>query len=62
MTNNEMKQREIKKMNELQGKLKDVFEKLNEEKKVYIAENTKMAEELTEVKKLLMGSMPEGAS
>lgn len=54
-----MKQKEISKMGELEGKLKVVFEKLNEEKKIYVSENTRMAEELMEVKKLLMGSLPQ---
>lgn len=33
-------------MTELEGKLKVIFEKLNEEKRLYLEENSKMAEEL----------------
>ena len=33
---------------------------MSEEKKVYVAENSKMAEELIEIKNLLMGAMNQG--
>lgn len=33
--------------------MKTIFEKMNEEKKIYLEENTKMASELLEVKDLL---------
>ncbi len=44
-------------MSELEGKLKVIFEKLTEEKKIYLAENNKMAQQLMQVKTLLMTSM-----
>lgn len=59
--NNDMKEKEIGKMGELEEKLKSIFEKLNEEKKMYLTENSKMAEELMEVKNLLMSTMGQAA-
>ena len=54
-----MKEKEISKMSELEGKLKVIFDKLAEEKKIYLAENNKMAEELMQVRQLLTASMGE---
>lgn len=54
-----MKEKEIEKMGELEGKLKIIIEKLTTEKKIYIEENNKMAQELMQVKELLMASMGE---
>ena len=59
-SNNEMKQKEITKFIELEGKIKVIIEKINSEKKIYLAENSHMAQELMEVKNLLMGVMNEG--
>ncbi len=50
-----MKQSELVKMNDLEGKMKVIFEKMNEEKKMYVAENQKMTKELMEIKDLIMG-------
>jgi hypothetical protein len=58
-SNVEMKEREIEKMVELEGKMKMIMEKLTVEKKIYVAENNKMAEELMEIKNLLVGVMNE---
>lgn len=54
-----MKQSELTKMNELEGKMKVIFEKMNEEKKTYIAENQKMTKELMEIKTLIMGFLSQ---
>jgi hypothetical protein len=54
-----MKEREIEKMSELEGKMKLIMDKLGADKKVYVAENSRMAEELTEIKNLLVGVMNE---
>lgn len=54
-----MKEREIGKMVELEGKMKMIMEKLTAEKKIYVAENNKMADELLEIKNLLVGVMNE---
>ena len=48
-------------MSELEGKLKVIFDKLAEEKKIYLAQNNKMAEELMQVRQLLTASMGEVA-
>lgn len=50
-----MKQSELAKMTDLEGKMKVIFDKMNEEKKVYVAENQKMTKELMEIKDLIMG-------
>lgn len=55
-----MKENELKKMNQLQGKMKIIFEKMNLEKKGYVEENSSMARQLLEIKELLMGVMEEG--
>ena len=47
-----MKEREIEKMVELEGKMKLIMDKLSADKKVYVAENSRMAEELMEIKNL----------
>jgi hypothetical protein len=52
-----MKEKEIEKMGELEGKMKMIMDKLSAEKKIYVAENNKMAEELLEIKNLLVGVM-----
>jgi hypothetical protein len=54
-----MKEREIEKMVELEGKMKLIMDKLSADKKVYVAENSRMAEELMEIKNLLVGVMNE---
>jgi hypothetical protein len=54
-----MKEREIEKMVELEGKMKLIMDKLTSEKKIYVNENTKMAEELLEIKNMLVGIMGE---
>ncbi len=41
-SNIEMKQTELNKMSDLEGKIKVIFEKMNEEKKTYIADNQRM--------------------
>lgn len=41
----------------LEEKMKTIFEKINEQKKIYLDENKKMAEELIEVKELLTKAM-----
>lgn len=41
-----MKQKEIEKMGQLEGKMKTIMDRLNAEKKIYVAENNKMAQEL----------------
>ena len=50
-----MKHAELSKMNDLENKMKVIFDKMNEEKKVYVAENQKMTKELMEIKDLIMG-------
>lgn len=57
--NNAMKEREIEKMMELEGKMKVIMEKLGTEKRIYVNENNRMAQELIEIKTLLMGAMNE---
>jgi hypothetical protein len=54
-----MKEREIEKMMELEGKMKVIMEKLGTEKRIYVNENNRMAQELIEIKTLLMGAMNE---
>lgn len=56
-----MKQQEITKMTALEQKLKTICEKLGEEKKIYLDENKKMAEELLEIKELLTKAMASEA-
>lgn len=56
-TNNELKEAEIAKMNELEGKIKTILDKMNDEKKIYVQENTQMAKELLEIKELLTSAM-----
>lgn len=46
-------------MNELEGKMKIIFEKMNEEKKVYVLENQRMTKELIEIKQLIMGFLSQ---
>lgn len=46
-------------MNELEGKMKVIFEKMNEEKKVYVLENQRMTKELMEIKQLIMGFLSQ---
>ena len=58
-SNIEMKEKEIEKMIELEGKMKTIMDKLTAEKKIYVGENSKMAEELMEIKNLLVGVMNE---
>lgn len=41
----------------LEGKLKTICERLNEEKQIYLQDNKKMAEELLEIKGLLVKIM-----
>jgi len=45
-SNIDMKQSELVKMSDLENKMKIIFEKMNEEKKVYVSENQKMTKEL----------------
>lgn len=45
-SNIDMKQSELVKMSNLENKMKIIFEKMNEEKKVYVSENQKMTKEL----------------
>lgn len=52
-----MKQEEITKMAALEQKLKIICEKLGEEKKIYLDENKRIAEELLEIKELLTKAM-----
>jgi hypothetical protein len=54
-SNIQMKQSELAKMTDLEGKMKVIFEKMNDEKKVYVTENQKMTKELMEIKDLIMG-------
>lgn len=54
-----MKEKEIEKMAELEGKMKLIMDKLSSEKKIYVGENNKMAQELLEIKNLLVGVMNE---
>lgn len=54
-----MKEKEIEKMAELEGKMKLIMDKLTSEKKIYVSENNKMAQELLEIKNLLVGVMNE---
>lgn len=46
-------------MIELEGKMKSITDRLTTEKKRIVTENTKMAEELLQIKELLMGAMAE---
>lgn len=39
-----MKEKEIQKMGELEGKMKVIMEKLGNEKRMYVTENNKMAQ------------------
>ena len=41
-----MKEREIEKIGELESKIKVIMEKLTAEKRIYLAENSRMAKEL----------------
>ncbi len=54
-----MKQSELNKMGDLEGKMKIIFEKMNEEKKIYITENQRMTKELIEIKQLIMGFLSQ---
>lgn len=54
-----MKQSELTKMNELEEKMKVIFEKMNEEKKTYVVENQRMTKELMEIKTLIMSFLSQ---
>ena len=47
-------------MNELEGKMKMIFEKMNAEKRNYLQENQRMTKELLEIKELIMGFVSQG--
>lgn len=59
--NNDMKEKEIAKMAELEGKMKTIIDRLNTEKQSIVTENNDMARELMEIKNLLVGAMNEQA-
>lgn len=54
-----MKEKEIEKMTELQGKMKMIIDKLTVEKERYVTENSQMAKELIEIKELLMAAVSQ---
>lgn len=54
-----MKQKELEKMSELEGKMKTIIDRLNQEKQATVAENNAMAQELAEIKDLLVSAMNE---
>ena len=56
-----MKEKEIAKMAELEGKMKTIIDRLNTEKQSIVTENNDMARELMEIKNLLVGAMNEQA-
>lgn len=58
--NNDMKEKEITKMCELEEKMKVIMEKMTKEKQIFVVENSRMAKELMEIKELLMASVGEG--
>lgn len=52
-----MKEKEIEKMCELEQKMKSIMDRLGQEKKIYVQENSRMAKELMEIKELLMATV-----
>lgn len=41
-----MKEKEIEKMQELEGKIKTIIDRITQEKQLYVSENSRMAQEL----------------
>lgn len=52
-----MKQQEIEKIQSIEERMKAIMENIDKDKEVILKENRKMAQELTEIKELLMGKL-----
>lgn len=52
-----MKQQEIEKIQSIEERMKAIMDNIDKDKEVILKENRKMAQELTEIKELLMGKL-----